>query len=73
VFNWLIWLTRKRGEVRINLGRRINGEIMKHLALALKATAAGLLVAIPATILYNTLMDKADRLLTRWDILYKRD
>ncbi len=46
---------------------------MKHLALALKATAAGLLVAIPATILYNTLMDKADRLLTRWDILYKRD
>jgi biopolymer transport protein ExbB len=49
------------------------GEIMKHLALALKATAAGLVVAIPATIFYNVLMDRADRLLTRWDILYKKD
>jgi len=48
------------------------GEIMKHLALALKATAAGLLVAIPATIFYNILMDKVDRILIRWDILYKK-
>jgi biopolymer transport protein ExbB len=46
------------------------GEIMKHLALALKATAAGLVVAIPATVFYNILMDRADRLLTRWEILY---
>ena len=29
------------------------GEVMKHLALALKATAAGLVVAIPATVIYN--------------------
>jgi len=48
------------------------GEIMKNLALALKATAAGLVVAIPATIFYNILMDRVDRLLTRWDILNDR-
>ena len=46
------------------------GEIMKNLALALKATAAGLVVAIPATILYNVLSDRAERLLTQWEILY---
>lgn len=47
--------------------------IMKHLALALKATAAGLVVAIPATVIYNILLDKADRLLTQWEILYGRE
>ena len=36
------------------------GEIMKHLALALKATAAGLVVAIPATVIYNALLTKVD-------------
>ncbi len=46
------------------------GEVMKNLALALKATAAGLVVAIPATIFYNLLGDRAERLLTRWEILY---
>ncbi len=46
------------------------GEIMKNLALALKATAAGLVVAIPASVLYNILSDQADRLLTQWEILY---
>jgi biopolymer transport protein ExbB len=45
------------------------GEIMKHLALALKATAAGLVVAIPATVLYNGLLTKVDRLLAQWEIL----
>jgi biopolymer transport protein ExbB len=44
------------------------GEIMKHLALALKATAAGLVVAIPATVLYNALLTKVDRLLAEWEI-----
>ncbi len=44
------------------------GEIMKHLALALKATATGLVVAIPATVLYNALLAKVDRLLAMWDI-----
>ncbi len=44
------------------------GEIMKHLALALKATAAGLVVAIPATVIYNGLLSKVDTLLAQWDI-----
>ncbi|MCB4748203.1 MAG: TonB-system energizer ExbB [Sulfurovum sp.] len=46
------------------------GEIMKHLALALKATAAGLVVAIPATVIYNALLSKVDRLLSQWEILH---
>lgn len=45
------------------------GEIMKHLALALKATAAGLVVAIPATVIYNALLSKVDRLIAQWEIL----
>ncbi len=44
------------------------GEIMKHLALALKATAAGLMVAIPATVIYNALLTKVDTLLAKWEI-----
>ncbi len=44
------------------------GEIMKHLALALKATAAGLVVAIPATVIYNALLTRVDTLLARWEI-----
>lgn len=44
------------------------GEIMKHLALALKATAAGLVVAIPATVFYNALLVKVDTLLAQWEI-----
>ena len=44
------------------------GEIMKHLALALKATAAGLVVAIPATVFYNALLTKVDTLLAQWEI-----
>jgi len=46
------------------------GEIMKHLALALKATAAGLVVAIPATAIYNALLTKVDILLSQWEILH---
>jgi biopolymer transport protein ExbB len=41
---------------------------MKHLALALKATAAGLVVAIPATVFYNALLSKVDRILSEWEI-----
>jgi biopolymer transport protein ExbB len=44
------------------------GIIMKNLALALKATAAGLAVAIPATVIYNILSTKVDILLAKWDI-----
>ncbi|MDP0561060.1 MAG: TonB-system energizer ExbB [Candidatus Endonucleobacter sp. (ex Gigantidas childressi)] len=45
------------------------GEIMKHLALALKATAAGLVVAIPATAFYNALLTKVDIFISQWQIL----
>lgn len=45
------------------------GEIMKNLALALKVTAAGLIVAIPATVLYNGLLTKVDILLSKWEIM----
>ncbi len=47
------------------------GEIMKHLALALKATAAGLVVAIPATVIYNALLDKVERIIAQWEIAQK--
>jgi biopolymer transport protein ExbB len=45
------------------------GTIMQHLALALKATAAGLLVAIPATVIYNALLTQVERRLAEWEIL----
>jgi biopolymer transport protein ExbB len=40
--------------------------IMLGLALALKATALGLVVAIPAIIFYNSLVRKVEVLTTRW-------
>ena len=40
--------------------------IMLGLALALKATAAGLLVAIPAILVYNGLLRKVDVLKAQW-------
>ena len=43
--------------------------VMLGLALALKATAAGLLVAIPATLIYNGLVRRADVLIARWHSL----
>ncbi len=43
-------------------------EIMVGLALALKATAVGLLVAIPSVVLYNLLLRKVRVLLARWEI-----
>jgi len=49
------------------------GEIMKHLALALKATAAGLLVAIPSTVIYNALLTKVDVILAKWEILQDKN
>jgi len=51
----------KQGSIEI-------GEIMKSLALALKATAVGLIVAIPSTVSYNMLLDRVDRLLIEWEI-----
>jgi biopolymer transport protein ExbB len=43
-------------------------EMMTHLSLALKATALGLMVAIPTTIFYNLLIGKVERLLLEWEI-----
>ncbi len=43
-------------------------KIMTGLALALKATAMGLVVAIPAIIFYNILLRKMERILTMWEI-----
>jgi biopolymer transport protein ExbB len=40
--------------------------IMVGLALALKATALGLLVAIPSIVFYNALLRRADVLKARW-------
>lgn len=42
-------------------------KIMVGLALALKATALGLLVAIPATLLYNHLVRRAREILYDWE------
>jgi biopolymer transport protein ExbB len=44
------------------------GKIMIGLALALKATAAGLIVAIPSIVLYNLLLRKVKVILLLWDI-----
>ena len=46
-------------------------QIMGGLALALKATAMGLLVAIPSGIFYNVLLRKMERILAYWDIEHK--
>jgi len=43
------------------------GKIMVGLALALKATAIGLLVAIPSVALYNFLLRDIKVLLNRWE------
>ena len=45
--------------------------IMSSLALALKATAMGLLVAIPSMFFYNHLARKIEVIITKWNILQK--
>lgn len=45
--------------------------IMTSLALALKATAMGLVVAIPAVMFYNHLVRKIEVITARWDIMQK--
>lgn len=44
--------------------------VMVGLALALKATALGLFVAIPAMVFYNLLVAKAERLISQWKIAH---
>lgn len=43
--------------------------IMLGLAMALKATAAGLLVAIPAILFYNSLLRRVEVLTARWQAM----
>jgi biopolymer transport protein ExbB len=43
-------------------------QIMTGLALALKATAMGLVVAIPAIVFYTVLLRKMERIVTQWDV-----
>jgi len=43
-------------------------KIMMGLALALKATATGLLVAMPAIIAYTIVLRKVERILTKFDV-----
>lgn len=47
--------------------------IMVGLALALKATAIGLCVAIPSVVFYNLLLRKIKVTLLEWDIRYGRE
>ena len=49
-----------------------SGSIMVGLALALKVTAAGLIVAIPTIVIYNLLQRKAKVLLMQWEIEHGR-
>lgn len=49
-----------------NSGNIQAGSIMVGLAMALKATAAGLLVAIPSSIFYNGLMRRTDVIIAQW-------
>lgn len=44
-----------------------SGRIMTDLSLALRATAAGLFVAIPAVVLYNLLLRRVKVLLLQWE------
>jgi biopolymer transport protein ExbB len=49
------------------------GQIMIGLALALKVTAVGLIVAIPSVTIYNLLLRKAKVLILEWEVLDGRD
>lgn len=49
------------------------GAIMTGLALALKATAAGLLVAIPSIMIYNGLLRKVEVLTANWKRLQSNE
>lgn len=48
-------------------------KIMVGLALALKATAVGLCVAIPSVVFYNLLLSKIKVTLLEWDVRYGRE
>jgi biopolymer transport protein ExbB len=47
------------------------GKIMVGLSMALKATAVGLLVAIPSIVFYNLLLRKARGIILQWELKYE--
>src|SRR5262245_27077226 len=47
------------------------GKIMVGLALALKATAAGLVVALVSVVVYNALLRKTKVLMLEWEIAHE--
>ena len=49
------------------------GKIMVGLSLALKATAVGLLVAIPSIVMYNFLLRRVKVLMMQWEIYHGRE
>ena len=49
------------------------GAIMTGLALALYATAGGLLVAIPSIVFYNFLLRRSEVLIAKWEALKEKD
>jgi biopolymer transport protein ExbB len=49
-------------------GMMDTAKIMVGLALALKVTAVGLLVAIPSVVLYNLLLRRAKVIIMQWEI-----
>jgi len=51
-------------------GQIDTNSVMVGLALALKATALGLVVAIPAMVFYNLLVAKAERLISYWKLAH---
>ncbi len=46
-----------------------SAKVMTGLAMALKATAMGLLVAIPSIVAYNFLVRRVKELLSEWDLM----
>jgi biopolymer transport protein ExbB len=54
-------------------GFMATGKIMLGLALALKATAVGLLVAIPSVALYNFLLRRVKVLIMQWEIKNEKE
>lgn len=54
------------------LGTVDTKRVMTGLALALKATGFGILVAIPSIIFYTALLRRMERLLTYWEVNHKQ-
>ncbi len=47
------------------------GKIMVGLSMALKATAVGLLVAIPSIVFYNLLLRRVKGIILQWELKYE--